>query len=45
LPKLVVTPLFREGRLCAAHIQLSMTDIADEYRRVVEELQRRYRVD
>ncbi len=27
------------------YIQLSMTDIADEYRRVVEELQRRYRVD
>lgn len=27
------------------YIQLSMTDIADEYRRVVEELQRRYRVE
>jgi site-specific recombinase XerD len=27
------------------YINLSMADIADEYRRVVEELQRRYRVE
>jgi site-specific recombinase XerD len=33
-----------DGKTTLRYIQLSMADIADEYRRAVEELQRRYRV-
>jgi len=33
-----------DGSTTLKYIQLSMADIADEYRRAVDELQRRYRL-